>query len=275
MAEEIKTPEIDRLVRYFDEFYVPPAFVSEPVGLPHRFAMVKEEEVVSLVPGSSLKFSVKPARTGSYEPKFEEVQKKTMRFAELARKYGQKENVDENLILAVISSESSGGVNLESKIYPPWNRAYGPMQITPATAHRPLKMPFTSPDAKKYSDAYKLNIIKGEPPAGLKVYDVGNGDSEFYTEIKDSENNIKFGTRYLKILLQRFKGDAAKALAAYNAGPNYVEDAQRRFTQSQDDWFKNFEKASVAGRSPRAEETKPYVTKNIALYLKFASTRSA
>ena len=38
------------------------------------------------------------------------------------------------------------------------------------------------------------------------------------------EENIFGGTRYLSILLGRFKNDKKKALAAYNAGPNAVED---------------------------------------------------
>jgi soluble lytic murein transglycosylase-like protein len=43
------------------------------------------------------------------------------------------------------------------------------------------------------------------------------------TDPYDPQQNINGGVRYIRGLLERFHGDAARALAAYNAGPGAVE----------------------------------------------------
>ncbi len=43
------------------------------------------------------------------------------------------------------------------------------------------------------------------------------------TDTFNPESNIFGGTRYLSLLLKRFRGDKMLALAAYNAGPKQVE----------------------------------------------------
>ena len=42
----------------------------------------------------------------------------------------------------------------------------------------------------------------------------------------EPRDNIEGGTRYLRQLLEQYHGDAIKALAAYNAGPNRVQQYQ-------------------------------------------------
>jgi soluble lytic murein transglycosylase-like protein len=46
------------------------------------------------------------------------------------------------------------------------------------------------------------------------------------TDPFDAVQNVAAGTQYLKMMLDRYGGDLAKALAAYNAGPARVDAAK-------------------------------------------------
>ncbi|MBL7714197.1 MAG: lytic transglycosylase domain-containing protein [Bdellovibrionales bacterium] len=48
-------------------------------------------------------------------------------------------------------------------------------------------------------------------------------------ELLDGKTNIRLGAKYLRDLLAKYKGDSELALAAYNAGPEKVEDWVRRY----------------------------------------------
>lgn len=61
----------------------------------------------------------------------------------------------------------------------------------------------------------------------------------------DPEENIDGGTKYLKYLIEKFRGDLTLALAAYNAGPKLVEKT---------------------GSIPQISETKQYVKKVLSIY---------
>lgn len=65
-------------------------------------------------------------------------------------------------------------------------------------------------------------------------------------DLYDPERNLEAGASYLNTLLERFEGDLALALAAYNAGPNNV----RRY-----------------GGIPPFRETRRYVDKVLKLYV--------
>lgn len=69
----------------------------------------------------------------------------------------------------------------------------------------------------------------------------------------DPQANITGGTRYLRLLLNQFKGDLKLALAAYNAGPTVVKEA---------------------GRIPRYPETRRYVKKVLRNYRKYQAASS-
>jgi soluble lytic murein transglycosylase len=79
-------------------------------------------------------------------------------------------------------------------------------------------------------------------------------------ELYDPETNLRLGTRYLRTLLDRFNGDVARAVAAYNAG----EPAAERWS------------AAAAGEDPDVfveaityRETRDYVKRIVGNYAEY------
>ena len=117
------------------------------------------------------------------------------KYLPLVRRFGQKYQVDQQLILAIIETESS--FNPKAKSHIP---AYGLMQIVPKYAGR---------------DAYRYIYKKDKKPSPRFLY--------------QPQNNIDFGTAYLRILkenyfyeLDNLEIQEYMVIAAYNGGMGLV-----------------------------------------------------
>ena len=104
---------------------------------------------------------------------------------DIIRQQAKEKGVDAALIAAVIDTESKF-TNAESSA-----GARGLMQITPEAAEF----------IEKQSGGTTFNL----------------------DDLSDPEINIRYGTFLLKELLERYEGDTAAALAAYNAGPGNAD----------------------------------------------------
>ncbi len=108
-----------------------------------------------------------------------------LRHDDIIRQQSAEKQVDASLIAAVIYAESRFR-DQESHA-----GARGLMQITPMTAH-------------------EIERLSGGTTFRLK-------------DLSDPEINIRYGTFYLRELLDRYDGNEIAALAAYNAGPTAVD----------------------------------------------------
>jgi len=109
-----------------------------------------------------------------------------LRHEDIIREQAAEKNVDAALIAAVIYSESKFSDATSSA------GARGLMQITPEAAN--------------------------------EIERLSGGTSFKIDDLSDPEINIRYGTFLLRELLERFDGDEAAALAAYNAGPTNAEE---------------------------------------------------
>jgi soluble lytic murein transglycosylase len=79
----------------------------------------------------------------------------------------------------------------------------------------------------KFSDAESSAGARGLmqiTPAAAKFIEKQSGGSTFkLSDLSNPEINIRYGTFLLKELIERYEGDVAAALAAYNAGPGNAD----------------------------------------------------
>jgi len=108
-----------------------------------------------------------------------------LRHEDIIRQQSREKGVDAALIAAVIYSESKFVDQTSSA------GARGLMQITPEAAQ-------------------EIERLSGGTTFKLK-------------DLSDPEINIRYGTFLLHELLERYEGDEAAALAAYNAGPGNAD----------------------------------------------------
>jgi soluble lytic murein transglycosylase len=109
-----------------------------------------------------------------------------LRHEDIIRQQARDKGVDASLIAAVIYAESRFRDQTSHA------GARGLMQITPATAN----------EIEKQSGGTTFKLV----------------------DLSDPDINIRYGTFYLRQLLDRYDGNEVAALAAYNAGPTQVDD---------------------------------------------------
>jgi soluble lytic murein transglycosylase len=78
------------------------------------------------------------------------------------------------------------------------------------------------------SPAGALGLMQIIPPTAERIATSLGVAPLALESLFDPKTNIRFGTYYLKDLLHRFDGSSALAIAAYNAGPEAVNEWRTR-----------------------------------------------
>ncbi len=122
-----------------------------------------------------------------------------IKYKTLIMKYSNINKIDPYLVLALIREESFFKANIKSA-----SNAYGLMQLIPNTA-------------KSLASKYKIKLSRGD--------------------LINPEISIRFGTEYLRILSNKYKGKLHLVLAAYNAGDHRVNKWITEFKNPSDNIF--------------------------------------
>lgn len=101
---------------------------------------------------------------------------------------------------------------------------------------------------------YDPNAVSNKGAMGLMQLMPGTASDLGVKNPFDMNQNIEGGTKYIKMMLERFSGDIKLALAAYNAGPNAVDKS---------------------GGIPDNDETKNYVVRVLENYEKLLKNDGA
>ncbi len=94
------------------------------------------------------------------------------------------------------------------------------------------------------SHAGARGLMQVRPETALEIADHSGAETFELTDLANPDINIRYGTFYLRELLNRYGGNEVAALAAYNAGPTRV-----------DSWGG----AELSVDDIRADETRGYV----------------
>lgn len=76
----------------------------------------------------------------------------------------------------------------------------------------------------KAESDFNQHAVSNKGAQGLMQLMPGTADAMDVDDPFDAKDNIHGGTRYLSLMLERFKNDMHLALAAYNAGPERVAE---------------------------------------------------
>jgi soluble lytic murein transglycosylase-like protein len=133
---------------------------------------------------------------------------------------------DEKKSFVDISAEDLEGYSTEPDPEPPAEAAKNQKNTRQIVAEASEKQGVDSDfihSVIKQESAGNANAVSRTGARGLMQLMPGTASQLGVKDSFSPEQNVHGGTRYLRELLERYNGDAIKALAAYNAGPGAVD----------------------------------------------------